>query len=75
MPVSVAYNIEILTHELSGITIIFIPDKEPKYWTTRLKSGHLATLNYYGAVTQPKAHKATMGRPKQMENHFYLKHQ
>jgi len=30
VPVSVAQNIEILTHALSGITIISIPDKELK---------------------------------------------
>jgi len=36
VPVSVAQNIELLT--LSGITIIFIADKEPKYQTVRLNS-------------------------------------
>src|SRR6218665_772581 len=29
---------------ISGITIIFIPDKVPKYRTVRLSTGHLATL-------------------------------
>ena len=32
------------THVLSGITFIFIPDKEPKYRTVRSNTGHLATL-------------------------------
>jgi len=32
------------THALSGISFIFIPDKEPKYRTVRLNTGHLATL-------------------------------
>ena len=27
VPMSMAQNIELLTHELSGITIIFIPDR------------------------------------------------
>jgi len=40
VPVSVAQNIELLSHALSGITIIFIP----KYWTVQLNTGHLATL-------------------------------
>src|SRR6218665_2089667 len=40
VPMSVAQNIELLTSALSGITII-IPDKEPKYWTVRLNTGHL----------------------------------
>src|SRR6218665_1262078 len=30
-------------HALSGITIIFIPDKEPKYRTVQLNTGYLAT--------------------------------
>jgi len=33
VPVSLAQNIELLTHALSGITIISILDKEPKYRT------------------------------------------
>jgi len=41
----VAQNIELLTHALSGITIILIPNKGPKYRTVRLNTGHLATLN------------------------------
>src|SRR6218665_1232033 len=41
VPMSIAQNIELLTSALSGITIIFIPDKEPKYWTVRLNTGHL----------------------------------
>ena len=41
VPMSIAQNIELLTSALSGITIIFIPDKEPKYWTLRLNTGHL----------------------------------
>ena len=32
------------THALFGITLIFIPDKEPKYWSVRLNTGRLATL-------------------------------
>jgi len=33
-------------YKLSGITIIFIPDKEPKYRTVLLNTGHLlATLS------------------------------
>jgi len=45
VPMLVAQNIEIyFTHALSGITIIFIPDKEPKYRTLRLNTGNLATL-------------------------------
>jgi len=35
----------LLTHAVSGITIIFIPDKEPKYRIVQLKSGHLASRN------------------------------
>src|SRR6218665_2985560 len=31
-------------HALSGITFIFIPDKEPKYRTVRSNTLHLATL-------------------------------
>ena len=42
--VSVAQGILLFTHALSGITVIFIPDKEPKYRTVRLNTGHLATL-------------------------------
>jgi len=42
---SVAQNIELFTHALSGITIIFIPDKESNYRTVRLSTGHLETLN------------------------------
>jgi len=34
----------VFVHALSGITLIFIPDKEPKYRTVRLNIGHLATL-------------------------------
>jgi len=41
----VAQNIELLTHALSGITIILIPNKGPKYRTVQLNTGHLATLN------------------------------
>ena len=44
MPVPVAQNIELFTHALSGITVIFILDKESKYQTVRLNTGHLATL-------------------------------
>src|SRR6218665_1283345 len=41
--VSVACNIELLTQALSGTCIsITIPDKEPKYRTVRLNTGHLA---------------------------------
>jgi len=40
LAVSVAQNIESFTHTLSGITIIFIPDKEPKCRTARLNTGH-----------------------------------
>ena len=41
----VAQNIELFTLALSSITIILTPDKGPKYWTARLNTGHLATLN------------------------------
>src|SRR6218665_1177655 len=41
---SVAQNIEIFAHALSGIAIIFIPDKEPKYRTIQLNTGHPAIL-------------------------------
>jgi len=44
VPASVAQNIELLKHALSGIAIIFIPDKEPKNQTVQLNTGHLATL-------------------------------
>jgi len=44
VPVSVGRNIELFTHALSFISIISIPDKEPKYRTVRLNTGHLATL-------------------------------
>src|SRR6218665_505401 len=40
-------KIELFTHGLSDITIIFIPDKEPKYQTVRLNTGHLATLSFF----------------------------
>jgi len=40
-----AQNIELFKLALSGITIILIPDKDPKYRTVRLNTGHLATLN------------------------------
>ena len=45
MSMLVAQNIELFTLALSGITIIHIPDKGPKYRTVRLNTGHLATLN------------------------------
>src|SRR6218665_2019722 len=45
MSMLVAQNIELFTLALSGITIILIPDKGPKYRTVRLNKGHLATLN------------------------------
>ena len=45
-----AQNIELFTHALSGITTIFIPDKDPKYRTVRLNTGHLATLRARCAV-------------------------
>jgi len=41
----VAQNVELFTLALSGITIILIPDKSPKYRTVRINTGHLATLN------------------------------
>ena len=41
----VAQNIELFTLALSGITIILISNKGPKYWTVRLNTGNLATLN------------------------------
>jgi len=44
LPVLVTQNIELFTHALSGITIVLILDKEPKYQTVRLNTGHLATL-------------------------------
>ena len=39
-----AQNIELFTHVLSGNNINFIPDKESKYRTVRLNTGHLATI-------------------------------
>jgi len=39
----VAQNVELFTHALSGIAIIFIPDKEQNR-TVRLNTEHLATL-------------------------------
>src|SRR6218665_2037328 len=45
MSMLVAQNIELFTLALSGITIILIPEKGPKYRTVRLNTGHLATLN------------------------------
>jgi len=36
LSVPVTQNIEMLTHALSCITIIFIPDKEPKYRTGQI---------------------------------------
>src|SRR6218665_2075346 len=47
VPVSMGQNIELFTHALSGITIIFILDKESKYRTVRLHTGHLATIPYF----------------------------
>ena len=44
MSMFVAQNIELFTIALSGITIILIPDKGPKYRTVWLNTGHLATL-------------------------------
>src|SRR6218665_1129844 len=44
LPVSLAQIIELFKRVLSGITISIIPDKEPKYRTVRLNTGHLATL-------------------------------
>jgi len=38
---SVAQKIKLLTHALSGITIIFIPDTEPKFRTVRLNIRHV----------------------------------
>src|SRR6218665_2754119 len=47
LAVPVAQNIELFTRALSNImpTIIFIPDKKPKYRTVQLNTGHLATLS------------------------------
>ena|SRR6218665_541414 len=42
--VYLAQNVEPFKHALSSITIIFIPDKDQKYLTIRLNTGHLATL-------------------------------
>jgi len=36
VPMSVAQNIQLWTHALSGIIVIFIPDKEQKYQTVHL---------------------------------------
>ena len=47
MLMSMAQNFELFTHALSGITIIFIPNKESKYRTVRLNTGHPATLHDY----------------------------
>ena len=35
---------KLFTHELSGIAIIFIPDKEPEIPDSPVTNGHLATL-------------------------------
>src|SRR6218665_1904548 len=43
VPAYLAQTIELFTHVLCGITINIIPDKEPKYRTVRLSTGHLAT--------------------------------
>src|SRR6218665_3029962 len=45
MSMLVAQNIKLFTLALSGITIILIPNKGPKYRRVRLNTGHLATLN------------------------------
>ena len=45
VPACVAQNVELFTHVLSGITIIFIPDKGPKF------RRHLATLVSCSAET------------------------
>src|SRR6218665_1917303 len=45
MSMLVAQNIELFTLALSGITIILIPEKGPKYRTVRLNTVHLPTLN------------------------------
>jgi len=37
-------NIKLLAHALFSITIIFVLDKDQKYRTVRLNTGHLATL-------------------------------
>jgi len=50
---SVAQNTELFTHALSGITIMFIPGKEPKCRTVRLNTGHLATLLEYNISWKP----------------------
>ena len=46
VPVSLAQTIELFTHVFSGVTINIIPDKEQKYRTVRLNTGHLATLSW-----------------------------
>jgi len=43
VPVSVTQNIELCARPLSGITVVFIKEKEPKYRTVRLNTKHLAT--------------------------------
>jgi len=48
MPVYVARNIELLTHALSGFTIISIPNKEPKHRSVWTNTGHLHGNPTYG---------------------------
>src|SRR6218665_3699116 len=52
VPVSVAQNIELFIHSLSGITIIFIPDKLASLWRLKflLVSSVLCVENTYGSV-------------------------
>jgi len=40
VPMWEAQNIDLLTYTLSGITIICLPDNEPKHRTVRLHTGH-----------------------------------
>ena len=44
IPDTVEQNIELCTHALHGINIIFNQDKETKYRRVRLNSGQMATL-------------------------------
>ena len=64
MPVSLAQTIELFTHVLSGIIITITLDKEQKYRTVRLNTGHLATL----ATQQVEDWLLDLGSPNKQEN-------
>src|SRR6218665_345783 len=67
-PVSVAQNIELSTHTLSGITISFyIPDKEPKYRSVRLNTGHLAAYTVHAILNNVCPACKQYDRPRRLE--------